>query len=452
MTIWNKITKWLAGETDRKSFLYANYIDMANAQSMGNTFQSYAIDGYMSNPDVFACIREISTAIRGIDLCVYKQTADGLERLPEHPLLSLLNAPNAHESGSTFRERLISYHLIGGRAYIMRVGANDTRRPPQALYLLRPDSVNAIAGTRFDEPILRYQYNSATGTIDLPTELVLDLPVFNPVDAIGALSPMMPTATSVDSGVLGRRWNKNLINNSARPPGAFSTETSLTDPQYERLKQDIEAKYAGAENAGRPLLLEGGLKWQSLSLSPAEMDWLNGLRLSTVDICRVYNVPPELIGDSANKTYSNYQEARIAFYQETVLPLLDMLCEELTRWLVPLYGGGLILKYNADDIEALQENRDQIYTRIKDAWWLTPNERRQECGFAPSDNAKLDAFYIPQNLIPIELAGMAGMMNVNIPDDNSKSFSIKSAESELSDKVRLALDRVRNDAIKELTQ
>jgi phage portal protein BeeE len=114
------------------------------------------------------------------------------------------------------------------------------------------------------------------------------------------------------------------------------------------------------------------------------MAWLEGLKFSGREIAIAFGVPPELIGDNSNKTYSNYGEARMAFYLETVLPLMDFLRDELNNWLTPLYGDSYYLDYDRDEIEAIQEDRKEVWSRANKSFasgLLTKNEAREMIGY-----------------------------------------------------------------------
>src|SRR5690348_15643229 len=127
------------------------------------------------------------------------------------------------------------------------------------------------------------------------------------------------------------------------------------------------------------------------------MDWLEGKKTNVREIAVILGVPGELLGDSTNKTYSNYAEARRSFYTETVLPLMDVLRDLLNAWLVPMYGeNGLRLDYDRDDIEALQEDRALVWTRAKEAYaggLLTLNEARDLLGYDATNEG--DIFLTP---------------------------------------------------------
>jgi len=217
------------------------------------------------------------------------------------------------------------------------------------------------------------------------------------------MSPIEAAARSVDQNNESRAWNVALLQNSARPPGALVAEQELQEEQFNRLKEQIKEQYSGAKNAGRPLLLEGGLDWKEMGLSPADMHWLEGLKLSAREIAIAFGVPPELIGDTANKTYSNYKEARQAFYTETVLPLMDWIRNELNNWLVPKFGDDRIyIDYDRDEIEALQEDRAAVWEKAMEAvkiGVLTPNEARLLLGYEEVPGA--DTLMVPGNMMPL---------------------------------------------------
>ena len=127
----------------------------------------------------------------------------------------------------------------------------------------------------------------------------------------------------------------------------------LSDGQFERLKHELEREYQGAENAGRPLLLEGGLDWKAMSLSPKDMDFLDAKHNAAREIALCFGVPPMLLGIPGDNTYANYQEANRAFWRNTVLPRRAASAAALSQWLSPAFGGGVRLVVDTDRIEAL---------------------------------------------------------------------------------------------------
>jgi len=322
--------------------------------------------------------------------------------------VSLLKRPNPLQGSGRFFENVVAFLMLSGNSYIEAVGPEN--RPPKELYVLRPDRVKVIPGNA-QQLIGGYEYQVDSHKVRLQAEEVLHLKLFNPLNDWYGMGPIEAAARSIDQNNESRAWNVSLLQNAARPPGALVTEQELTEEQFNRLKAQVQEQYAGFKNAGRPLLLEGGMDWKDLSLTPADMDWLEGLKLSAREIAIAFGVPPELIGDTSNKTYSNYQEARLAFYTETVLPLMDWLKDELNNWLVPKFGDDqLFVDYDKDEIEALQEDRGAVWDRAMEAvrqGVLTRNEARALLGYEEIEGG--DVLMVPGNLLPLNVVGGGGM-------------------------------------------
>jgi HK97 family phage portal protein len=284
---------------------------------------------------------------------------------------------------------------VGGNAYVMRIGPTDTTRPPKELYNLRPDTITP-KGDGTLQGVKYYERRLGDGrTENIKPELILHLDEFDPLARLTGPSPLQPGGKATDQNNEGRAWNVSLLQHGARLSGLLSTDQVLAPDQQTRLEELVRSKFAGSKKAGEIMLAAGGLKWQDMGANPKDMDWFEGMKLSAREIAICYAVPPELVGDSSNKTYSNYQEARQAFYQETVLPILDYLRDELNNWLVPLYGDGIYLDYNSDDIEALQEDRDKVHRRAREdykARIITRNEARDIIGLEPVKDDTSDIF------------------------------------------------------------
>jgi HK97 family phage portal protein len=363
-------------------------------------YQGYAKEGYEANTYVYACIRQIALAASGIPWYVYRKARNGeLEELEGHELSVLFTRPNPLQGWGSFLENVTSYLQLSGNAYIEAVGPKKGK--PKELYTLRPDRMQVIPGNKIGM-ISGYVYEVNGKRVAFDPSEILHLKLFNPTNEWYGMPPIKAAARSVDHNNEGRSWNVALLQNRAMPSGALSTKDDLTEEQFSRLKKQVETQYSGAQNAGRPLVLEGGLSWQSMALSPTDMDWLQGLKLSSREICSVFGVPPELIGDHENATYSNYQEARKAFYQETVLPTMDWIRDEFNNWLIPKFDENIIVDYDTENVEALAEDRDAVWTRVTNAvktGVLTPNEARRELGY--DDIQGGDILFMPGSMVPV---------------------------------------------------
>lgn len=373
------------------------------------TFEKFAEEGYQANVTVYACVNEIAKAIAGIPWVLSNRgpsTRSKINVIDNHPLLKLLVRPNPFQGGGAFIESFIAYLLLSGNSYMERVGPDNG--PPLELYVLRPDRMTVIPDRV--HMVAGYSYTINGQKTDFLNGEVLHHKLFAPLDEWYGLSPIQVAASDIDSDNEAARWNLSLLKNDMRPPGGFIADGDIGDQQFERLKKEIKSNYQGSKNAGTPLFLDGGLSWKNFTISQKDSDWLQGRKLSKREICQVYQVPPELIGDGEVKTYSNYQEARKSFYTETVLPYMDILRDELNNWLIPLFGDRLSLDYDRDGIEALQEDRNKTFERVGAANWMTVNEKRLETGFDEIDGG--DVLLVPIGFVPLQAA-----IEVDAPDE-----------------------------------
>jgi HK97 family phage portal protein len=160
----------------------------------------------------------------------------------------------------------------------------------------------------------------------------------------------------------------------------------LSDDQFQRLKSELENAYQGASNAGRPMVLEGGLDWRAMSYTPNDMDFADTRANAAREIALAFGVPPMLLGLPGDNTYANYREANLAFWRQTVLPLVARTAQDLTRWLAPRFGETLRIGYDPDAVEALALERETVWDRIGNANFLTLNEKRVAAGYSPTSN------------------------------------------------------------------
>jgi hypothetical protein len=216
---------------------------------------------------------------------------------------------------------------------------------------------------------------------------VLHMKTFNPLNEIYGMSPIEAASYGIDIHNDANVWNHGLIKNSAVPSGALEFDSNLTDEQYLRLKKEVVEQYQGSRNAGRPALLESGLKWKQMAFSPSDMDWLNSKHSSARDISNVFKYPSFLLGIPGDNRHSNMEEAKLSLYENTVLPLAKKIKENLNRWLLPKYpdGENLFLDYDEDKIDAMFPKREKKWKAINEASFLTINEKREAVGYEAID-------------------------------------------------------------------
>lgn len=359
-------------------------------------FKDLSEAGYKNCMTAFACTNLIAKTAAGLEFQV--ENAEGEEQ-ENHEFLKLWNRPNKQESKRTMMTKLISYLLLNGNAYLLNV---PVAGKPRFLYSLRPDRVQILKGSGFDL-VGGYRYEISGTRYEFKPNEVLHLKLFHPTDDWYGYGMIAAASRGVDVSNLADEWNAKLLTNDMKPPGMFTTDGVLSDKQIDHLNAQIKEDYSGASNAGKPLLGQGGLKFVPFSFSQKEMDWLQGERNTSRKICSVFGVAPELVGDSEAKTYSNYQEARKALFTETVLPMMSFITDELDNWLMPLYGEGLTLKVDTEQIEALQEDRNAKFTYLQACDFLTINEKRIACGY---DDIGTDGevILVPFGKVPLEQA------------------------------------------------
>ncbi len=348
-------------------------------------YAALAREGYQRNPIVHRAVRLIAEAAASMPLTLI----EGGREVIDHPLLDLLRRPNPREGGARFMEGLYGHLLVSGNAYIEAVTLEEV---PRELYALRPDRMRIVLGPDGWPAAYEYAVGSQSVRFPVPQDRVppiLHLTLFHPTDDHYGLSPMEAAAMALDIHNAAGSWNKALLDNAARPSGAlvFAGSAGLSDTQFDRLKGELEETYQGARNAGRPLLLEGGLDWKPLSLSPKEMDFVHAKAAAAREIALAFGVPPLLLGLPGDATHANYAEANRAFYRQTVIPLVKRISEALAHWLGAAFGADLALEPDLDSIEALAQERESLWRRVNAASFLDEDEKREAVGYGKRDPA-----------------------------------------------------------------
>jgi HK97 family phage portal protein len=269
-----------------------------------------------------------------------------------------------------------------GNAYLEAAGDG-----PDELYALRPDRMRVVPGRQGWPEAYDYQAGGRAVRIARQADgflPVLHLKLFHPADDHYGFSPLEAAAFAIDVHNASGAWNKALLDNSARPSGALvytskDTGDRLSEEQFDRLKAELSEAHTGAQGAGRPLLLEGGLDWRPMSLSPADMDFIEGKHAAAREIALAFGVPPPLLGVPGDNTYANFKEANGAFWRHTVVPLAERAARSMTAWLGARFPGAKIA-CDLDAVPALSAEREALWARLEAASFLTPEERRRFAG------------------------------------------------------------------------
>ena len=295
---------------------------------------------YVTNAIAHRCVRLIAEGAAALPLRLEPATEPG-RRIEAHPLLDLLDAPNPAQDRQSLLEALHGHLALTGNAYVEAVGG----AAPAELHVLRPDRMRVIPGPsgwaegfeyRAGGRVVRFAQDEAAPPI-------LHLRAFHPLDDHYGLSPLQAAAAPVDVHNAASRWNKALLDNAARPCGAVVYDGpdagTLTPEQRTDLRDQLEALHQGAANAGRPMLLEGGLDWKPMGLSPSEMEFMAGKDAAAREIALAFGVPPLILGLPGDNTYANHAEAHRAFRRHGLHPVARRVCAALSRWLGGRWGG-----------------------------------------------------------------------------------------------------------------
>lgn len=386
-----KFIEWWKKSSSYKQVSFSDmYIyDLSKAAWSDRNYFRFAEGGYKRNVIANRCISLIAKSAASVDWLLYKDH-EKTEIIKSHPLLEILNRPNPRYAGAEFFEALYSHKIIAGNAYILALKDNSNKIIE--FHLLRPDRVEIIPGTKgmpqgylykIGNDKYYYPVDKITGKCD-----VLHLRNFNPLDDWYGLSQVEAASCSIDIHNQSSEWNQSLLQNGAKPSGALVVKNSdgtpafLEKEQFLRLREQIESHFAGSKNAGRPFLLEGGLEWQEMSFSPKDMDFIEAKNSAARDIALAFGVPPQMLGIKGDNTYNNFQEARMAFWEETILPLIDKTIDAINNWIAGEYGDKTELSYNSNKISALSLKQEKLWDKILKADFLSNQEKRAALGFS----------------------------------------------------------------------
>ncbi|MBI1494091.1 phage portal protein [Halocynthiibacter styelae] len=335
--------------------------------------------GFTGNPVGFRSVKLIAEAAAALPLVL--QNAD--QRFEQHPVLDLVRRPNAGQGRAELFEALYGQMLLSGNGYLEVVP--DEEGQAAELHVLRSDRMNVVPGTDGWPVAYEYAVGGRRHRFDMTGDIqpICHIKTFHPQDDHYGLSPMQAAASAIDVHNAASRWSKGLLDNAARPSGAFvysGGEGQLSQDQFERLQSDMASYHQGAANAGRPMLLEGGLDWKPMGFSPSDMEFQKTKEAAAREISVAFGVPPMLLGIPGDATYANYQEAHRAFYRLTVLPLATKVTATISEWLSGIAGEQVTLQPDLDQVPALSGEREAQWRRIADADFLTEAEKRSLLG------------------------------------------------------------------------
>lgn len=336
--------------------------------------------GFQGNPVGFRCVKLIAEAAAALPLICQ----DEMRRYEVHPVIALMARPNQGQGRAELLEALYAQILLSGNGYLEAVTSDMGL--PEEMHVLRSDRMSLVPGA--DGWPVAYDYKVGAKTHRFAPEMICHIRSFHPQDDHYGLAPLQAAATAIDVHNSASRWSKALLDNAARPSGAIvyrgaDGAGNMSADQFERLQIEMDSYHTGASNAGRPMLLDGGLDWKPMGFSPSDMEFQKTKEAAAREIALAFGVPPMLLGIPGDATYANYAEANRAFYRLTVLPMAAKVLAALLHWMSGFAAQSVELKPDLDQVSALSSEREGQWRRISEADFLTQDEKRTLLGLPP---------------------------------------------------------------------
>ncbi len=359
---------------------FFSYQGLGYPQWTSCKYDAISNEGFQKNVIAFRAINLISRGISSIPMSI-KNRNDMSENAE---ITAILNKPNKLQSRNTFFENLVNYLLISGNVFIY-YGENNQ------LNCLRTDRVQ-IVPNKLKTEVESYLYSVDSSKFKVNKQDLLHIKFFNPLNDWYGFSPLQVASRSIDQHNAMSNHNLAILQNGGRPSGCLMVKNgteNLTDEQREQLRIDIKNAYSGSLNAGKMMVLEGCFEWKEMGLSPKDLDFNSGKDIVSREIAQAFGVPPILVGLRGDSTFSSYKEARLHLWEDTILPLAELIRLEFSNWLSEKFNKDIELHFDLDAVHVLMSRREILWQKISAADFLTLNEKREILGFVPIEKGDI---------------------------------------------------------------
>lgn len=352
---------------------------------------------------VYACVRVIAETIASLPVHVYEVTDNGSRKATEHPLYRLLHdEPNEEMTSFIWRETMLSHLLLWGNSYsqIIRSG----RSKVVSLYPLIPDKMEVDRDSRGN---LTYTYTTNEGkTFSLKPEDVLHIPGLG-FDGVVGYSPIALEKSAIGLGIAAEEYGSKFFSNGARPSGILVHPNTVKDPSA--LRASWNSAFTGSTNAGKVAVLEENMHFEPLSMPNNEAQFLETRKFQISEICRIFRVPPHMIGDLDRATFSNIEHQSISFAVHTIRPWLVRIEQAMNRALFPdNEKGRFYVQFNLDGLmRGDYKSRMEGYAIARQNGWMSANDIRELENLNPlSDEDGGSVYLVNGNMIPVNVCGL----------------------------------------------
>jgi HK97 family phage portal protein len=377
---------------------------------------------------VYICVRKIAQtcAMMAEELKFYKKTGDEIEEVKQGEVVELFDQVNPFISKTELIESVVSHRLLNGNAY-WAIEGNGKKE----LYPLRPDRIKIIPDAK--DFIKAFDYYINGKTIRFDADEIIHFKYFNAENDYYGLSPLAVARMILTLDFHALTWNNSFFKNSTRPDGFFVNEGNLSDAAFERMQKQLKQKYGGSEKAHKTWLLEGGIKYQAVGLSPKDVEFLNLRKMNREEICAIFGVPPGEVGILEYSNYANLKEQRQIFWEDVVVPELKAIANTLNEKFIRVFDPKLFCRFNLSNVMALKEDEEKKMTVARGlvtANIQTINEVRKDM----YNKEPLEWGDLPVQQIPMSfsLGGSAKAIDGII---HAKAISLKAISYTLAEKT-----------------
>lgn len=363
-------------------------------------------DGMEINSWVNICVSKNAESVGSIPWYVERRKGADWARADDSPLHVLLEEPNEAWDWRALVETVTMQLWLAGNALVTKVRVGEV---PAELWTLGPHNTDVIAGEPGQPFIIAYEYTNDSGQkTRVASEDAIHFRFQHPTNKYWGLSPVRSGGYAIDADVQASSWQKNSLDNMMVPPGVFLYERTITSDQLKAAKERLKEEYTGAQNARLPLILGNNAKWQQMTLTPQELDFIASRKLTREEICALFRVPPPIVGILDNSTYNNISTAERIYWETNAVPFVQKLRDGFNRALAPEFGAEFRFAVDLSGVLPLLSRLTERLEVAKSFWFMgvpyNTIEQRLQLGTGPIPGG--DQGWVPSTVQPADDAGL----------------------------------------------
>lgn len=374
MSIFKRKSAVAATMTADSGTSNADVSSFLTADAGMHSYSEQMLQGYAGNPYVYRAANLVAQTIAGIRPMLLDRDDNEVPADADPALAELMRRPNARQTWRSLIADIAMDRVLNGNAFVYAVSAGQRVKE---LDEIPRKNITAVPTGNIFSPVKAWTISTGTGTVTAAPEDVIHIHSFQGNDSVYGVSPLEAASASIAQQNNARTWNASLTENGAKPSLCVSTPRQMTAERFDELRSRMRAGFSGPSKAGSFMLLDDGKTVTQLGYTPLDMDYSAGMTVAAREIVLAMGVPPELAGDSANKTYSNAQEANRELVDHTIRPLITEIYEALSQALIGSGRGRIVrLSYDSAPLSDMRGDFATTITAVQGASYLTANEKR----------------------------------------------------------------------------